>query len=169
MLENERTAFIAVALEAGRLVAECNAHGLRQVARMGIVAVGTGHRTFGKTMLVRLLKGRPDREMARGALRVDVRGFLQEQRPPAGAVNGVALKAPHGVLGVTRQDAPHVRRTVPVATQAGKVRLGWFQLGGLLDVFDVGAFCVFCPRTVAGLASHGLPASRMIRFYGVVG
>src|ERR1700680_2945351 len=125
---------------------------------MGIMAVGAGHRPFGKTMLVGLLKRRPDREMAVGALGINVRRFLKEQRPSAGAVNGVALKAPHGVLGMARQDAPHVRRAVPVATQASKVRLGWFQLGGLLDVLDIGAFCVFCPRTMAGLASPGLPA-----------
>jgi hypothetical protein len=168
VLENEGTALIAVALEARRLVAEGNAHGLRHGARMGIVAVGTGHRAFGKAMLVGLLKRRPDREMARGALRVNVRRFLKEQRPPARAVNGVALKAPHGVLGMAGQDASHVRRIVPVAALAGKVPLGWFQLGGLLDIFDVRAFCVFCPSTVAGLARHGLPATRMICFDGVV-
>ena len=100
VLENERTALIAVALEAGRLVAERNAHGLRHVARMGIVAIGAGHRSFGQAMLIWLLKCRPDREMAVGALRVDVRRLLQEQRPPTRAVNAVTLKAPHGVLGM---------------------------------------------------------------------
>src|ERR1700737_2375237 len=136
---------------------------------MGIMTVGAGHRAFGKAMLVGLLKCRPDREVAVGALRVDVGRLLQEQRPPTRAVNGVTLRAPHAVLGMACQDAAHVRSTVPVAAQARKVRLGCFELGGLLDVLDIGAFCVFCPRTVAGLASHGLPASRMIRFYGVVG
>ena len=115
VLENKWTALIAVALEAGRLVAERDAHGLRQVARMRVVAVGAGHRAFGKTMLVGLLKRCPDRSVAVGALRVDVGRPLQEQRPPTRAVNGVTLKAPHGVLGMACQDAAHVRSTVPVA------------------------------------------------------
>ena len=169
VLENKRTALIAVALEASRLVTERNAHGLRHGARVRIVTVGAGHRAFGQAMLVRLLKRRPNREMARRALSINVRRFLKEQRPPARAVNRMTLKAPHRVLGMARQDAPHIRRTVPVAAQTRKVRLGRFQLGGLLDVFDVCAFCVFCPRTVAGLASHGLPAPRMIRLNGIVG
>jgi hypothetical protein len=40
-----------------------------------IVAIDAGHRAFGQSVLVGLLKTGPDSDVAPGALLIDIRGF----------------------------------------------------------------------------------------------
>ena len=56
VLEYKWSTFVAVALEAGRLVTEGNAHALRHIARVRIVAIGARHGAFGETMFIGFLK-----------------------------------------------------------------------------------------------------------------
>ena len=60
MLEDERSTFITVALQAWRLIPVGDTHALRQIAGMRIVAVGARHRAFREPMFIRFLKCRPD-------------------------------------------------------------------------------------------------------------
>ena len=113
-------------------------------------------------MLIGFLKRRPDGEMAARALCIDIRRSLYHQGSSTGSVNGMAPGAGDCVLSVAGHDATDVGRIVPMTAEARKVRVDWRHLGWLLNVLHIGAFCVFCPRTVARLAGHSRPAARMI-------
>ena len=168
MFEHEGTTLIAVALEAGRLIAECNPHGLRHGAPVRIMTVGARHRAFGQAMLVRLLKRRPNRKMAGRALGVDVGCLSDQQRLAARTMDGMTLIAGHRVFGVAFLDASQTRG-VAVAPQAGGVRIHWVQFSGQLDQARVCGICVFCPRTMARFASHPRPTARLICLHREVG
>src|ERR1051326_6999780 len=114
-------------------------------------------------MLVRFLEGRPNREVAAGAECVDVDRFAQHQFRSSRAVNGVALRASHGLLGMTGRDAAEARVVVQMATKAGTIRIRHRQLGGLPYVLGFGTFSMLGARPMTGFAGHGRPAPRAVR------
>src|ERR1035438_9327430 len=72
MLEGEGSAFVAMAAEAAGFVrGKHRTHGGPRAA-VWIVAVDAAHGAFGQAVMIGLLEGRPDIQMAAGTLFVDL-------------------------------------------------------------------------------------------------
>ena len=115
VLENERTSFVAMALETAWLVAERSSHRLRAETGMRIMTIGARHGTFGQTMFVRFLERGPHREMAGSTLLVDFGGFPGDKPTSVVTVDAMATGAGNLIFGMPACDAANFGFGVRVA------------------------------------------------------
>ena len=158
MLEGERPAFVAMAIEASRLVrAERLRHrGLHAAVR--IVAIDAAHRALRQLVMKRLLELRRDRQMAAFALLVDRFRFAHHQLFRRRRVNLVAGGAGHLILGVAALQAADVRRLVQVTGEANSIDSSGGELSWIPNIGGVRRSGVFRSRTVARFAGLPVPA-----------
>ena len=90
VLEGEWPAFIAMALEAARLIGARHAHEAGLEAAVRIVAIDAGHRVFGNPVFERFGKRRFHIDMATLALSVDFGRFTSDQAIGSVCVNRMA-------------------------------------------------------------------------------
>ena len=90
MLIHKWTALVAVALQTSRLITKRSAHAVSPEAGMRIVTIDTAHRSFLEAMFVRPVEGSPLRNVASGALGVDIRFFVIDELGAPRSVHGMA-------------------------------------------------------------------------------
>lgn len=99
--------------------------------------------------------------MAPGALGSNIGDLRQQQRLATRPMHRMALVARDRIFGMAAGDAADLL-LIAMAAEAGIVGLNHWQLRWQPDVFGIGAFCVFCPRTMARLTSHPGPTPRVV-------
>ncbi len=129
VLKCEGPAFVSMTSHATAIVS-----GIGLTHRLGdrpvrVVAVHAGHRPFGHSVMVGLLKGSPYIHVAGGALFIDPYRRARHQRLSAVCVHRMTSHAGNLVARVTRLDPAHMRGLIQVASQA-------YFVGG-----DRGYFC----------------------------
>lgn len=158
MLEDEWAAFIAVAFQASRLIAERRSHAVGGKGGVWIVAIHAGHRSFRKSMLIGPVERRPLRYMTRGTARVDFLILVFHQLGAAASMDEVAGGASDLILGVPACDTPTRSLLIQVAGKASAVHIGGGELGWIPDVAGRSGFGVFGAWAVAGFAALLRPA-----------
>ena len=123
MVERERSAFIAVAAEAARLIGGRSPSHYREPRglprpAMGIVAIGAVHGILGQLVPIRLLKRSPHAQMARSALLVDGGRSTHHQRMPVIAMHVVARNTRHSLFRVAVYNPSRVGLVVAMAREA---------------------------------------------------
>ena len=78
VLEDERSTFVAMALETGGLIRARQTHQAGFETAVRIVAIDAGHRIFGNRMFERLRERRLHIQMTAHALSIDVRRFARD-------------------------------------------------------------------------------------------
>ena len=158
MLEGEWTAFIAMAVEASRLIRAERLRHRRLHAAMRIVAIDAAHRAFRHLVMKRLLELRGDGQMATLALSIDRFGLAHHQL----LMDLMAIGASHHVLGMAALQTAGVRRLVQMAGEAEFIGPSGGKLSRIPDVRGRGGLGVFRPRSVTGLAGPPFPALLLI-------
>ncbi len=166
MLERERTALIAMAVQASRLVRPEYLRHHRLHAAVRIVAIDAAHGALGHFMMKRLLELRRDAQVTGLALLIDRFFLAHHQFFMASAVNAVAGGAGNQILGVTALQPSDMRRLIQVASQANPIGGSGSQLPWIPDIGGRCRLCVFRPWTVAGFAR---PARESPLLVGPVG
>jgi len=100
VLEGEGSAFVAMTLEAARLIGARHPHEAGFEAAVRIVAIDAGHRIFRHPMFERLGKRRFHINVAALAEGVDFRGFAHDESFGTVRVNRMARRAGDGVACV---------------------------------------------------------------------
>ena len=134
VLESERAALVAMAIQASRFV---RAESLRHAgadAAVGIVAIDTTHSALRQLVVVRPLKLSPDVDMATRALLIQ-RGWLalDQSVGPVG-VNFMAGRAGDLILGMTALQPAHVCGLIQVTAEADLVGCRGTKLAGIANV-----------------------------------
>ena len=159
VLERERSALVAMAVQASRLV---RGEGLRHRGAdtaVRIVAVDATHRAFRQLMMIGLLKLRPDIDMAARALFVDC-GRLAEHEPVGPIrVHFVAGRAGDLILRVTALQAPDVGRLIQVAGETDLVGGRRREFRRIANGRGRRRFGMLLRGAMAGLAGTPLPAT----------
>jgi hypothetical protein len=127
VLEGEGAADLRVALEASRFVGGCELHHARTEASVRVVAIDARHGVLHQAVGERLLKGRPDGQMASGAELIDVGRLARDESEGPVGVNLVAGGASNLILGVATRDAAHLGGLVQMASEADAVGFGWSE------------------------------------------
>ena len=134
MLERERSAQIAVALEARLFISRYETHHAGLEAAVGIVTIYARHGPFRNPMPERTLKLRQDIGVASAALFIDGSRLSRHHTIRTMRVNAVARRACYLILGVAALDAANLRGTVEVACEASLVDGDGVHLGGIQDI-----------------------------------
>ena len=168
MLEGERSALVAMALEAAGLV--CVRHPLQAgfEAAVRIMAVGAGHRIFGNPVFEGLRKGRFDVDVAALALGVDVGRFAVDQSARTMRVDRVARRAGDGVAGVAGFEAACRGWLIAMTSETCAVDRGQRKLQGIPDVGSRERLDMLAAGSVTGFAGFAFEAVLVAAFHGLM-
>jgi hypothetical protein len=169
MFERERSALVAMALEASRFASERCPHGLGLEAGVGIVAIDAGHGGFGKPVFIGTLEGGPYRQMARCTLSIDGGDPANLQRFAGGSVDGMTGRATDFIFCVAAEYPARSGLLIQMAGETTGVELVRFLFAGIVNIGCRGGLGVFSARPVTGLAGITLPAAMLVAFKGAVG
>jgi len=160
VFEGERSALVAMAGEAPRLIGREALEHRWPDAAMGIVAVHAAHGAFGKFVMKRPLELRPDIQVAAPAQLISRFGLASHQR--FAGMHLVAFRARNLVLGVAAFQPADLRGLVQMTVEADFVGCRSCQFRRNLDVIGRGPLGVRLSRAVAGLAGAALPTAFLI-------
>ncbi len=162
VLERERSALIAMALNtAGFVSRECLGHG-RTCRPMRIVAIDARHGIFRNLVSVWLLKLRHHLQVASGAQLVDLFRSSRDQPYRSVRVNRVASDAGNRILHMAALNPPRMRHLIQVASHADLVCVYRCKFGGIPDVVGRHRTRMFGARSMAGFAGVPLPGASFI-------
>src|SRR5262249_51904298 len=156
MLEGERSAFFSVAADTARFVGGDVAHHSRTEAAVRVVAIDTGHRAFGQTMLVGFRKLVPRACMARRALCVNRAHFPRNHPPPA--MPRSARDTGDLTLGMPTFDPAGMSRLIQMALEASTIDFCRREFGGVTDLIGRSRFRVLTAWAVTGFTGLSIPA-----------
>src|SRR5215471_7752106 len=168
VVERKRPHLIAVTLGAGPFVGPHRLNRARRRRAMRVVAIDAAHCAFRQTMLVWLLKARPNIGMARRALLIDLDRFARDQSLRSVLVNCMARGTTHLVFRMAAVETSDMSALVQMTGEAQTICLGGLQFRRLPDAGRASRFRMFASGPVTRFACFRGPATLFVGLDGLM-